>query len=122
MTIVAYQARDLQQTVAGGCALLSFRALSCPSHIQGATVGGVASRRARSLTLTSRCPRTRQTLYESAVAFGIRKALQTEQGKSDLEARVHQLEGDNQARSAADITRKAAQFGQKPGASILSPE
>jgi dynein light intermediate chain, axonemal len=29
-----------------------------------------------------------QTLYESAVAFGMRKALQTEQGKADLEARV----------------------------------
>lgn len=36
-----------------------------------------------------------QTLYESAVAFGIRKALQTEQGKSDLEARINTLEGDN---------------------------
>lgn len=29
-----------------------------------------------------------QTLYESAVAFGMRKALQTEQGKSELEARM----------------------------------
>ena len=29
-----------------------------------------------------------QTLYESAVAFGMRKALQTEQGKSELESRV----------------------------------
>jgi dynein light intermediate chain len=26
-----------------------------------------------------------QTLYESSVAFGMRKALQTEQGKSDME-------------------------------------
>ncbi len=29
-----------------------------------------------------------QTLYESSVAFGMRKALQAEQGKSDMEARV----------------------------------
>ena len=35
-----------------------------------------------------------QTLYESAVAFGIRKALQTEQGKSEMEGRITQLESD----------------------------
>lgn len=29
-----------------------------------------------------------QTLYESAVAFGMRKALQTEQGKSEMETRI----------------------------------
>lgn len=29
-----------------------------------------------------------QTLYESSVAFGMRKALQAEQGKSDMEVRV----------------------------------
>lgn len=29
-----------------------------------------------------------QTLYESSVAFGMRKALQAEQGKSDMEKRV----------------------------------
>jgi hypothetical protein len=29
-----------------------------------------------------------QTLYESSVAFGMRKALQSEQGKSDMEAKV----------------------------------
>lgn len=31
-----------------------------------------------------------QTLYESSVAFGMRKALQAEQGKSDMEKRVSQ--------------------------------
>ncbi len=36
-----------------------------------------------------------QTLYESAVAFGMRKALQTEQGKNEMESRIQQLEGDN---------------------------
>lgn len=35
-----------------------------------------------------------QTLYESSIAFGIRKALEAEQGKSELEARVAQLEGE----------------------------
>lgn len=29
-----------------------------------------------------------QTLYESSVAFGMRKALQAEQGKTDMEKRV----------------------------------
>ena len=29
-----------------------------------------------------------QTLYESSMAFGVRKALQAEQGKSDMETRV----------------------------------
>ena len=33
-----------------------------------------------------------QTLYESAVAFGMRKALQAEQGRSELLARIDQLE------------------------------
>ncbi|KAG5460143.1 MAG: axonemal dynein light chain-domain-containing protein [Olpidium bornovanus] len=33
-----------------------------------------------------------QTLYESSVAFGMRKALQAEQGKADMEDRVKELE------------------------------
>ncbi|XP_075907162.1 axonemal dynein light intermediate polypeptide 1 [Nelusetta ayraudi] len=33
-----------------------------------------------------------QTLYESSVAFGMRKALQAEQGKSDMEKRIADLE------------------------------
>ncbi len=40
-------------------------------------------------------PRSPQTLYESAVAFGMRKALQTEQGKNEMESRIQQLEADN---------------------------
>jgi dynein light intermediate chain len=35
-----------------------------------------------------------QTLYESAIAFGMRKALQSEQGKADLETRTLQLEAE----------------------------
>ena len=33
-----------------------------------------------------------QTLYESSIAFGMRKALMAEQGKVDLEERVRELE------------------------------
>lgn len=33
-----------------------------------------------------------QTLYESSVAFGMRKALQAEQGKSDMERKITELE------------------------------
>jgi dynein light intermediate chain len=36
-----------------------------------------------------------QTLYESACAFGMRKALQAEQGKNELVARIKSLESDN---------------------------
>jgi len=35
-----------------------------------------------------------QSLYESSVAFGMRKALQTEQGKADMEARIQQLDAE----------------------------
>ena len=37
-----------------------------------------------------------QTLYESSCAFGMRKALQAEQGKEELEASVSQLEVDKE--------------------------
>ncbi|VDL42300.1 unnamed protein product [Hymenolepis diminuta] len=33
-----------------------------------------------------------QTLYESSVAFGMRKALQSEQGKADLETKILEME------------------------------
>jgi dynein light intermediate chain len=35
-----------------------------------------------------------QTLYESSVAFGMRKALMAEQGKADMEKKVTELEED----------------------------
>ncbi|KAG1948117.1 axonemal dynein light intermediate polypeptide 1 [Pimephales promelas] len=35
-----------------------------------------------------------QTLYESSVAFGMRKALQGEQGKSDMENKISELESE----------------------------
>lgn len=34
-----------------------------------------------------------QTLYESSVAFGMRKALMTEQGKGEMETHITQMEG-----------------------------
>ncbi|NXF31222.1 IDLC protein, partial [Nyctibius bracteatus] len=37
-----------------------------------------------------------QTLYESSVVFGTRKALQAEQGKSDTEQRIAKLEEEKQ--------------------------
>eukprot|EP00767_Chilomastix_cuspidata_P000694 gnl/Chilomastix_cuspidata/1190.p3 GENE.gnl/Chilomastix_cuspidata/1190~~gnl/Chilomastix_cuspidata/1190.p3 ORF type:complete len:228 (-),score=128.51 gnl/Chilomastix_cuspidata/1190:1216-1899(-) len=37
-----------------------------------------------------------QTLYESAVAYGVRKALLAEQGKAGLESRVKELEEENE--------------------------
>jgi dynein light intermediate chain len=40
------------------------------------------------------CINCLQTLYESAVAFGMRKALQTEQGKNEMEGRIQSLEGE----------------------------
>ncbi|NXL82296.1 IDLC protein, partial [Leptocoma aspasia] len=36
-----------------------------------------------------------QALYESSVAFGVRKALQAEQGKAHLEKRIAELEDEN---------------------------
>ncbi|XP_059194544.1 axonemal dynein light intermediate polypeptide 1 [Centropristis striata] len=37
-----------------------------------------------------------KTLYESSVAFGMRKALQAEQGKADMEKRISDLEEETQ--------------------------
>ena len=49
-----------------------------------------------------------QTLYESSVAFGMRKALQTEQGKSDMEARIQQLESERK-----ELERQVAEWKAK---------
>lgn len=49
-----------------------------------------------------------QTLYESAVAFGMRKALQTEQGKSEMESRMQALESDK-----SDLERQVAELKLK---------
>ena len=49
-----------------------------------------------------------QTLYESSVAFGMRKALQTEQGKADMEARIQQLEAEQK-----ELERQVAEWKAK---------
>eukprot|EP00899_Mesostigma_viride_P009716 jgi/Mesvir1/18746/Mv01254-RA.1 len=49
-----------------------------------------------------------QTLYESSIAFGMRKALQTEQGKADMETRIEQLEGDTK-----ELERQLAEWKAK---------
>ncbi len=35
-----------------------------------------------------------QTLYESSVAFGMRKSLMSEQGKTDMEQTIESLNGE----------------------------
>jgi hypothetical protein len=45
-----------------------------------------------------------QTLYESSVAFGMRKALMTEQGKGEMEAHIGTMEG-----SIKDLERQVGQ-------------
>jgi dynein light intermediate chain len=46
-----------------------------------------------------------QTLYDSCIAFGLRKALQTEQSRADMLARIAQLEADCREthKNAADL-------------------
>merc|ERR1711966_642501 len=49
-----------------------------------------------------------QTLYESSVAFGMRKALQTEQGKADMEAKIQMLESEQK-----ELERQLAEWKAK---------
>jgi dynein light intermediate chain len=49
-----------------------------------------------------------QTLYESSVAFGMRKALQTEQGKSEMAETI-----ETQAQKIADLERREAEWRAK---------
>ncbi|KAI8912095.1 hypothetical protein PhCBS80983_g06152 [Powellomyces hirtus] len=48
-----------------------------------------------------------QTLYESSVAFGMRKALQAEQGKSDMENRIKELEEEKRQLEQSVLELKA---------------
>lgn len=56
-----------------------------------------------------------QTLYESSVAFGMRKALQSEQGKSDMERRIAELEQDKRdlERQVNDLKAKCDQIEKR---------
>ena len=48
-------------------------------------------------------------MYESSIAFGMRKALQAEQGRADMEANIRQLEADKKEleRTLLDLKAKA---------------
>jgi dynein light intermediate chain len=48
-----------------------------------------------------------QTLYESSVAFGMRKALQAEQGKADMELKIKTLEGEKKDLERSVVELKA---------------
>merc|ERR1711988_1385153 len=56
-----------------------------------------------------------QTLYESSIAFGMRKALQSEQGKADMEARIKQLEAekDDLEKQVTELTAKCEHIKKK---------
>ena len=56
-----------------------------------------------------------QTLYESSIAFGMRKALQAEQGKADMEARIKQLEAEREdlTKQVADLTQRCEDIATK---------
>ncbi|XP_054257251.1 33 kDa inner dynein arm light chain, axonemal-like [Macrosteles quadrilineatus] len=56
-----------------------------------------------------------QTLYESSIAFGIRKALQAEQGKSDMEEAIAELRDvkSDLERQVAELRAKAEQVERR---------
>ncbi|KAK2158241.1 hypothetical protein LSH36_174g04015 [Paralvinella palmiformis] len=56
-----------------------------------------------------------QTLYESSVAFGMRKALQAEQGKADMERKITELEQDKRdlERQVNELKAKCEQIEKR---------
>ncbi|KAL3311066.1 Axonemal dynein light intermediate polypeptide 1 [Cichlidogyrus casuarinus] len=56
-----------------------------------------------------------QTLYESSVAFGMRKALQAEQGKADMDRKIEELEQDKKEleRHVNDLKAKCDQVEKR---------
>lgn len=58
-----------------------------------------------------------QTLYESSIAFGMRKALQAEQGKADMEMRIKQLEQEKKEleRQVQELKAKAEAIEKREG-------
>jgi len=58
-----------------------------------------------------------QTLYESSIAFGMRKALQAEQGKADMETRIKTLEADKKdlERQVQELKAKAEAIEKREG-------
>ena len=56
-----------------------------------------------------------QTLYESSVAFGMRKALQAEQGKAEMEKKIEELEGEKRdlERQVNELKAKCEQIERR---------
>merc|ERR1712142_213829 len=56
-----------------------------------------------------------QTLYESSVAFGMRKALQAEQGKADMETKIKELEEEKKdlERQVNELKAKCEQIEKR---------
>lgn len=56
-----------------------------------------------------------QTLYESSVAFGMRKALQAEQGKAEMEKRIEDLENEKRdfERQVNELKAKCEQIEKR---------
>ncbi|CAH1774483.1 unnamed protein product, partial [Owenia fusiformis] len=56
-----------------------------------------------------------QTLYESSVAFGMRKALQAEQGKAEMEQKIDELEQDKRdlERQVNELKAKCEQIEKR---------
>lgn len=56
-----------------------------------------------------------QTLYESSIAFGMRKALQSEQNRVEVQAKIKQLEADKRdlQKQVVDLKNKCESLEQK---------
>ena len=65
-----------------------------------------------------------QTLYESSIAFGIRKALQAEQGKTDMETSIAKLEDEKAAleKEVSDLKRACEMIEKRAAEQKLADE
>lgn len=101
MTIAAYQVRSALPR-----APLSARSTRRPARRPGP---GPARRAHRRAALPRCCTprRAAQTLYESSIAFGMRKALHAEQGRADMEASIAALQAEKEELGAAVLELKA---------------
>lgn len=65
-----------------------------------------------------------QTLYESSIAFGIRKALQAEQGKTDMETTIAKLEEEKAAleKEVSDLKRSCEMIEKRAAEQKVADE
>ena len=59
-----------------------------------------------------------QTLYESSIAFGMRKALMAEQGKVDLEQQILQLKSEKKDLETQVMCEEGREGGREGGREI----